>query len=372
MITKKQFIVDSSGTKCWGIIITPDAPGNYKVIAFAPGQGEIGNGTASTLDQLYANVSPLSLAQSGALTGFIVIGMQGINGQGIQPDQYGYLLTNDVLKNYPVDTTSGVMACGLSLGAELTWELIGGKYANLFSFAVPMSTPAINTGAVNWNNLNARVLAMHGTQDTNLTDYYNSVRYVDAVNAVKPGYAALISYNYGHGDWATHFAMNFAFTISGIAYANIYDFFKRMTLAFRFPVNGVTPPPVVGTVTKAVAIITQDNGIITLDGTSSTCNGGISSAGWYITNAAGAYVKPFGGVMDTGAGVLPKTTIGLPNGTYNVRLTIQDKLGGKDVTNVPLSVGPVAPPVAPTVLRVFTDTDGKVYTLYTDLTFKIS
>ncbi len=372
MITKKQFVVDAAGTKCWGIMITPDTPGKYKVIAFAPGQGQIGDGTQNTLDQLYANGSPLSLAQSGALTGFIVIGMQGINGQGIQPDQYGYLLTNDVLKGASVDTTSGIMACGLSLGGELTWELIGGKYASLFSFAVPMSTPAINMALVNnWANINAKVLAFHATDDARC-DYYNSVRYVDGVNAVKPGYALLIPGTGGHDTsfWTPRFSMNYPLTIGGISYAHIYDFFNRVTPAYRFPVSGVTPPPPVGTVTKAVATVTitsPDN--ITLDGTGSTGNGGISSANWYITDAAGVYVKPFGGVMDTGPGIVPKTTIGLLKGNYTVQLTIQDKYGGKDVVKVPCNVG--VQPVGPTVLEPATGSvSGKTYTLYTDGTYK--
>jgi hypothetical protein len=393
-IQKQQFPISATDSRA-GILMTPDDFATNSepcpLIVFSHGVGEAGDGTLNTLDALYNNGSPLAQARDLKLSSIIcpitgksyrpvVFGLQGTGGWCVRPADTVYAI-QQLLKQYPQIDASAIMITGLSAGGENTFEMAGGPNASLFCAAWPMSTPAINTGIVNWNILRARAWVTHGKYDTGPTDYYNSVRTVDAINAVKKGYAFLTTTNDGHNNWANIYVPTFRVAMPGVAGGkpiNGYEFLlacKNSQVSFTSSGTAagtsVTNTESTGIVTTALATVSAAGNTVTLDGSKSTAAGGFQSSSWFIGDAkTQAYVKPqsiISGGMDLGKGVVPNAVITLLNGEYFVRLTVQDPSGKQSVITVPLVVG--SAPAGPTIVLTFT-VNGKTYTLYSDNTWK--
>jgi hypothetical protein len=399
-VIKKMFTVDANGALLAGVLTLPKDyatnPDSCALMIFYHGTGEAGDGTLATVEQIYNNGSPVGLAAGGnamtfnnpvALTSnspirFITLGLQGIRGWCAYSAQGDYVLRNDIMKNYRVFRRM-VYITGLSAGGEVTWEAITSPNAGIYAAAIPMSTPAPAVGAIsNVTSSGIKVWAFHGQQDSGPTDYYNSVRLVAQVNADKPGQARLTTLPGGHCCWPANYDPNYRETISytynGMKFRgsfNIYEFAllcaKGNNVSFDTTMVGTISTGVIVTiVTKAVPVVSAMGNTITLDGTASTGMGGINSSGWYISDSKGNYVKPaavISGAMDLGKGSPGKTVISLPNGVYNVRLTVQDVYGGTDKVTVPLTIG--AAPAGPTIVQTFSS-GGITYTLYSDNTWK--
>jgi hypothetical protein len=399
MIKTQLFPISATDNRA-GILILPDDydanPDLCPLIVFSHGVGEAGDGTLGPVAKLYNNGSPLYQGQQGNLktitcpvTGKvyrpIIFGLQGTNGWCVQAVDTIYAI-QQLIKAYPKIDTTAIMATGLSAGGENTWEMIGGPNGAMFAAAVPMSTPAPDLSIIHWANAKGKVWAFHGTLDGGQTAYQNSINCVNAVNAVYPGDAYLTSLQGGgHGPWAPNYdpatttSFMFAWDAGKAAYykaINIYQFLLACKNAnFIFQTSGTTaginPTPPVSVATKAVAAISLSGNTLTLDATGSTGNGSIAASGWFVGDANNAYVKPqsvVSGQMDNGKGIPAPTVITLPNGSYNISLTVYDQYGGKDKKTIPVTVGAII--TGPTVVGTFTDAAGVLHTAYSDNTWK--
>lgn len=404
MIKRFLIPINDNGDKRAAMAWLPDDydtnPEPCSLLEFNHGTGQSGDGTLGTVDKLLENGSPLAVAQArGNMTftnpitkkssRYIILGIQGINGWCAYSQEVAYAI-NYMIKNYRIDANV-ITVTGLSAGGETTWEAVGGSSASLYTFAVPMSTPAIDTKSVDWSKVSAKVWAFHGNQDGGLTQTINSQRYVDGVNAVKPGYAKLTLYNGGHGNWGTYFSDSYRETINGIS-CNIYELglacprgstFLLTGSSTTIPTTTLAPKPPVQTVTKAVSNITISGNIITLDGTGSVGNGRIQSSGWRVTDTKGNYIPPKtleSGIMDAGPYTIPKAKITLANGLYNIELKVQDQYGYTDIVDKQVIIGAIAQITTTSTTTTTTTTkgpieaigvlDGITYILYPNETYK--
>lgn len=346
MIEKKQFLIDDKGNVCWGIIITPDVPGIYNIIAFAPGDGQKGNSTKETLDQLYENGSPLALARDGKLPEHIVVGLQGINGSGITAAQYGYALKNSIFPKY---RTKYLMATGLSLGAEWALEFAGNRqYNELPVLTVAMSTPSINTDIVDWTGLQSLVLFIHGDLDKGLTDYNNSIRIAAQINAIKPGYAyVIIKKGIGHGGWAEWYAPGARLTIGDHSFKDLYDLLQYVgnTETYFFPTGSDTSlPPNTSSMATAKLSVKVTDTTAEFDPTGTV---GASSWNLELRDVAGVYYKPnWSGLVSGNFNPSKPADLPVANnikaGAWTAVFTVQP---GNVVVKIPVVVGIVTPPV---------------------------
>lgn len=413
-VIRQMFAINAAGNQLPGVTILPadysKTTDSLGLIIVSHGVGEAGNGTVGTLGDytdpkhisgIFANGTPLYLAATSAVpfsavsptTGkilrFIVVGLQGINGWCAYASDNDYVV-QQLLKQYRI-TKGAVFATGLSAGARVSWEMLAGPNAALYAAAVPMSTPAITTSICDFkgpaNNF-TKVWALHGNTDGSYTDPINSVHALGYLDAVRKGLTHYTVYQCGHGCWDTEYnpatreLITYYYNgVKATKSMNVYEFMAASVSGSNFvfdTAGGSVPPPVVVTppvqppasTTKAVANITTTGNTITLDGSASIGNGRIQSSGWRVTDLAGNYVKPQSvdsGIMDAGPNAKPAAVIKLPNGTYNITLTVQDQYGGTDKTVQQVTVGAVV--TGPSVVQTFTAA-GITYTLLSDHTWK--
>lgn len=396
MQTITQLFSISATDKRAGILILPD---NYdSLIVFTHGKGEAGDGTLATVGSLYNNGSPLAQARDGKLstvtcpvTGKVyhpaVFAIQGVNQWCVSAADTAFAI-KALMKAYPGIGVNGVFATGLSAGGECTLEMVGGPDAALYAAGVPMSTPAPNMAIINWNNLIAKVWAIHGNSDTDpLTTFWNSIQVVNAIDAVKNGSAGLTLVP-GEGHDATLWSLWYnpsnrvpvaaswdggnSITPKTI---NVYEFWlacKNSKLLFIAATpspgssasNTPTSTPVAASATKSIPVVTSNGNIVSFDGSGST--GKIGSSDWYITDSGGKYVNI--SALGVNPGLL-KTSVTLPNGVYNARLTVWDSSGGYSVNSVSFTVSAVAQPTGPTAIATFMY-QGIQRTAYSDETWK--
>lgn len=388
-ITKQLFDV-GNGNKRAGIIFMPDLGVNEKaaLLIQTHGTGQSGDGTLGTVDKLFEWRGPITIANEtgkfewvSPLTAqtvkFIVIALQGINGWTVYSPEVAYVV-KDMLKTGKVDLNL-VFVTGLSAGGETAWECVGGIDATLYAAAVPLSTPSISSVIVDWNRLTAKVQAIHGKQDSGPTDYNNSVKLVDQVNAVKKGYASLWSTNDSHNGWDVQFSEKTKrpYNINGVVLnLNMYEWMLACPKGgmFRFLVDtsgSITPTP---TNMNATFTALVSGNTVTLDPAGST--GTLGSYDWFIGDLNGKYKQPesiiAGKITDNN--VLPVTiTLKLANGDYKIVLNMQSNAGAKTSFSKVISVGSLTQPIDPVPVKKAVHTfviDGTAYTLYDDGTWK--
>lgn len=400
MMIKQLVSVDSTGTKRAAMIWLPadydTNPELCPLLVFNHGTGETGDGTLGTVDKLLVNGSPLAVANSnGNMTftnpfdkknyRYIVVGLQGVGGWCCYSDQVTYVVQS-MIKSYKIDTNA-IFVTGLSAGGETTWESIGSSTGSLFAGAVPMSTPAINTGLVDWSRDTAKVWAFHGTIDGGATDYYNSKRYVDALNSVHPGYAYLTSYSNGHCCWGTYYNPSYreSFTTdwdsNGKPYPkslNIYELLLAFKKGQKFLFNSTSTTTPMAT-TNAAFIITIEGNTVTIDPSTSTVNGTWQSFDISFADSTGKYYKPptWTSGLNTANGSAPNKVIvsGFPDGNYYAKLLVQDKSGvistiTKQFTIATTTSTTTTPPTAKTLL-VSLSISGKTIKIYSDFSTEV-
>lgn len=324
-----------------GILIMPD---DYLIgeamplIVFDAGvgqQSQIGDDHMGNLDALYANGSPLALARDGKLnniidpiTGksyrFAVIGLQG-NGWCPAPSVIATVV-KDLIASYKIDQLC-ILKTGLSAGGENTLEAIGGGDGSLYVAGVEMSTPYINTTFVNWKLLRAKLWAFHGDIDGAPHDLPASQQPVNAINAIKPGYAHLTIYKGGHGPWDQFYIPTYTETFGGIK-MNIYQFALVCRSKPDFLFNTITPP-ITNTTMTLSASINIVKGIATLDNTAST--GNITAFRWDVNYPNNIRPTWDNGQQDGGKVAVKISSGYLPNFTYVFDLSAWDVAGNKAV-----------------------------------------
>lgn len=379
-----------------GILFLPDGP--CKVIYFGHGTGEAAPGiNLDTVSKLYNNGSPLYQAQQGLLNAIVspvsgktyqpaVFALQGLSqANGDYPwcvfsYQVAYAI-KQLPARFPQIDITGILAMGLSAGAQNTFEMLAGPDAGMYAAGVPMSSPAPQMNIMDLTKQVAKVWAFHGTSDTApLTNFQNSINMVNAINAVKPGYAFYMGYACGHGCWDAEFNPSnrkpFAFAWDGktVTTKNInpYEFWLAcLESNFLFATSGTgtipapQPTPVSGTL-KAVPVIIVGASDVTLDSSSST--GSVASCNWYVTTDKGAYFSL------SGIGLRPsdrKVVVQLKDikaGNYIARLDLQSADGSKSSVSQNFTVGAPTPPAGP-IFPIVIPFNGFTFTLTADKTF---
>jgi predicted esterase len=373
----------------------------HPLIIFLHGSGERGNGTtqvgnvaANAIPMLCAKGATMRFTVNGQASSFVVLSPQLSSYLGYWPAYYVKEMIKYAKANLQIDTNR-IYVTGLSLGGGGSWVYAFENLQNAQSIAAVAPVCGTDDGwdanaCASAGAANLPIWAFHCKDDGTVA--YTNTQHVQMTLAMgcptmtpAPRYTYYLSgghsgawvnaYDTGHITRAVDSSLVVAGKSSSINYTaspNLYEWFLMNS---RGAVGGITPAPTpipapTATVTKAVATVTASGNTVTLDGSASTGIGGISSSGWYITNTAGGYVKPtsiYSGAMDMGKGSPGVTVISLPNGTYNVRLTVYAGVSSSAVT-VPLTVGSVTP-VGPAVVQVFT-AGGIIYTLYSDGTWK--
>jgi len=354
-VIKKMFNIDAVGSQRAGILTLPKDyatnPDSCVLLIFFHGSGESGDGTLGTVDKLYANGSPVSLAANGntmtftspvdgKVYRFIILALQGIRGWCPFAEEGVYVIKNDILKNYKI-FKNAIFITGLSAGAQTTWETITrDSTCGLYAAGIPMSTTnASLTSLQNVATYKIKVWAFHGSSDGGLTDVVNSVRYVNSVESLQPGLTHLTLYPGAHCCWGTYYdpAYNEVIPciINGIFVSkkmNLYEFMLASMKGNNFlfnPTSSSTGTVVPATTTVPKINITVSGTSAILDGSASTGAGGISSWSWEYVAPAGASAPWWdNGRSDGGGQPVPKTISNLTKGTWIFKLNIYDKYGG--------------------------------------------
>jgi predicted peptidase len=388
-IIKQMFTINANGDQRAGILYVPNdytTSKQYPLLVFSHGSGEAGDGTLNTVNTLFNNGSPLSVANNGNPMSFvspydgktyeyIILGLQGINGWCCQATENVYVIQNTIFKAYNINT-SAIFKTGLSAGGEVTWEALAGPSSSLFAGGIPMSTPPINTSIADVTVIpknQTKVWAFHGNIDGGITTNQNSINLCNQVGAT---YSHLTLFNGAHCCWGTYYDPNYkeSFIVNGKTGSyNIYEIMLASMKGNNFNFSGtiITPPPVTNTLT-AVASASYIGSTITLSGATST--GNIGSWWWDIVSKPTGASNPNwdNGRSDGGAG-LPSTIVkvgtGVAFGVWVFKLNIQGTDGTISSSTVSLTVSSGAG--AKNIIFQHIMSDSKTLTIYDDYSYTI-
>lgn len=352
---KKQFRVNSSGGKYWGILYLPEGyqtnPGPYPLMIFCHGVGEAGSSEAAA-EALYSH-GPLGFAKAGHRMEFtnpadgkqyryMLLALQDPSWSP-SAQEIAYALQNDVFPAYKVDR-SRVIITGLSAGGASTLESITTTGTlNLFTAAVPMS-PA---SAGNTSNTTAtaaagiRSMGFSGNADGSFTENLNAFN--SRLNQAAAGSARAYIYLGAHGGWSTYYDPGYKSNMWG-GQMSIYEF----GLASARGSTWVPSAPPSTTVKAEFNIL--DGAIITTSAfevdASASENVRPDWEGylWGIKPIEGGSwgAQPQGGAY----GGVKKNIINLTNGTYLLSLTVKGINGQTNTKaiNFKVNLGGTAPP----------------------------
>lgn len=361
---KKQFRVNSSGAKLWGILYLPEgyqeSTGTYPIMVFCHGVGEAGSSEASA-EALYAH-GPLGFAKAGHRMEFtnpadgkqyryILFALQDPSWSP-SASEIAYALKNDVFPAYKIDR-SRVIVTGLSAGGASTLEAITTTGAlEIFTAAVPMS-PASSGNTANIAATAAagiRSMGFSGNADGSFTENLNA--FTAKLNQTAPGTARSYIYLGAHGGWSTFYDPAYKSNLWG-GQLSIYEF----GLASARGSTWVPAPPPPTTVKAAFNV--EDGAIITTSAfevdASASENVRPDWEGylWGVKPIQGGSwgAQPQGGAY----GGVKKNIINLTNGTYQLSLTVKGINGQTNTRaiNFTVNLGGTQPPPAGKKISTF-------------------
>ncbi len=311
----------------------------YPLIIFFHGIGEVGNGSAASLEKVAANgiprlikqgKFPTSFRSGGKDYSFIVISPQYVAAAG--HEAYVGEVIKHCLQKYRVDEER-IYITGLSMGGGVAYGYSSSSNAAAGQIAAALYVcPAASVNSNRSKLLAASglpVWATHSRGDAVVKSSI-SVNLVNGINEFKPKPAAKLTIfeSNSHDAWSKTYDLNYR--ENGL---NVYEWM------LQYKRTKVVPDPPVANAGAAQTITLPVN-YVRLDGSGSKAQSGIATYAW--TKVSG----PEGGNITTPAGVNTEVT-GLVTGTYEFRLKVTDKNGTVATSSVNITVKPaVLPPVA--------------------------
>lgn len=311
----------------------------YPLIIFFHGIGEVGNGSAASLEKVAANgipklikqgKFPASFRSGGKDYSFIVISPQYVAAAGHQ-DYVGEVIKH-CLQKYRVDEER-IYITGLSMGGGIAYGYASSSNAAAGQIAATL----LVCPAASVNNNRSKLLATAGlpvwtthNRGDAVVKSNISVNIVNGMNAFNPNPAPKLTIfeSNSHDAWSKTFDLNYR--ENGL---NVYEWM------LQYKRGKVVPNPPVANAGATQTIILPVN-YVTLNGSGSSAQSGIASYTW--TKVSG----PEGGKITTPAGVTTEVT-GLVTGTYEFRLSVNDNNGAVATSSVSITVKPaLLPPTA--------------------------
>ncbi len=371
MIEKRQFIINSSGAKYWGLLYVPDDyktnPEPFAFQSFGHGWGERGSTEADT-EKLYA-WGPFAFIKVGnkmvfknPLTGKDVrFGFLALQDPEWSPSasEIAYVLRNDILKNYNVDPNC-VSITGLSAGGQETLNSITNPdILGLYCVAIPMSPAGQGSSAAGTAQAKIRTWGFSGNNDGNYTS--NLLAWNTKLNTLNAGAARAWIYQGAHGGWDAFY--NPAYTSN--MWGPVMNIYQLQLVSFKGSTWVPAPDP--GNTVKAVINI-PDGSIITTNPTevngleSINVGSAYDAYKWQVVptiNIPGIYNVNFeGGIY----GAKKKIINLVDKGQYLLTLTVKNNAGIENASSINFTanlsgstIPPIEPPVTKTLKKVTTE-----------------
>ncbi len=307
----------------------------YPLIIFLHGSGELGNGSATSLDVLrrvaiprllWSKQFPSSFSYGGKSYSFIVVSpqMKTVNDwtNSIQA------VIDYCKKTYRVDADR-IYLTGLSLGGVTTWEYSANSVDRGKGLAAALLVcPGAYPTAWQLSNISQSQLPIWVTNNSNdpINAASGAQSLVNAINNTvpKPPTAWLTIFNKsGHDAWTQTYDP--AFTQNGL---NVYQWM----LSHSRSTGQTTTPPTLTANAGANQVIMLPTNSVTLDASgSSVSSGSITSYTW--TKVSG----PSSGTISSPSSAKTSVT-NLVAGTYSFQVTVKDSYGSTATAKVTVTV----------------------------------
>ena len=311
----------------------------YPLIIFFHGIGEVGNGSAASLEKVAANgipklikqgKFPASFRSGGQDYSFIVISPQYVSSTG--HEAYVGEVIKHCLQKYRVDEER-IYLTGLSMGGGVTYGYSSSSNAAAGQLAAALYVCPAASVNTNRSKLLAAsglpVWATHSRGDAVVKSSI-SVNLVNGINAFNPKPAAKLTIfeSNSHDAWSKTYDINYR--ENGL---NIYEWM------LQYKRGKVAPPPPVANAGMAQTVTLPVNYVM-LDGSKSSAKGRIVAYAW--TKVSG----PAGGNISSPGNATTNVT-GLAVGNYEFQLKVTDENGMEATSGVVITVKPaLLPPVA--------------------------
>lgn len=344
----KSIVIPQSSTNAHALVfLTPDVidPNKtYKPILFAHGIGERGVGTGKNVEAfLLSQVPNLVAIINGG--NHILVAPELTAADGVWSNKYGDHAYQQIVSKYKVETK--IFVTGLSWGGQLIWPW---SAVNAIKVSGVIACCAVYAQAP-FANIKCPVLAYHAKDDGSVPFSEGSIAPTQIMQT-NP-YCELIPYqDGGHAIWNKVFGESKVKALLGAS------------VVVSIP---ATPTPSPTLKADASATVTNVQGpTALLDGSKSV---GYKYISWEVIS------KPAGGdwnIYDTLNFSKIGTQLKLKNlkqGAWVFEGKAFDEAGNNSTDRVTINVGAVAPS-GPAEVKKFTDTDGKIYILYSDKTWQ--
>ncbi len=308
----------------------------YPLIIFFHGIGEVGNGSAASLEKVTQNgipklikqgKFPASFRSGGKDYSFIVISAQYVAAAG--HETYVGELIKHCLQKYRVDEER-IYITGLSMGGGIAYGYSSSSNAAAGQIAAALYVcPAASVSSNRSKLLAAAKLPVWATHSRGDAVVKSSIS-VNLVNSMKtfnaqPAPKLTIFESDSHDAWSKTYDINYR--ENGL---NVYEWLLQYKRT-----KAVPEPPVAHAGNSKT--ITLPVNYVKLDGTASKAPGGIASYAW--TKVSG----PAGGSIVTPSAATTDIT-GLTTGSYEFQLKITDNNGATATSRVSVIVKPAPLP----------------------------
>ncbi|MBN8859086.1 MAG: T9SS type A sorting domain-containing protein [Sphingobacteriales bacterium] len=309
----------------------------YPLIVFLHGSGELGDGSASSLDVLHrigitrllwGNLFPSSFSYGGASYSFIVVAPQMKSADDWSNSIQAVI--DYCKKTYRVDENR-IYLTGLSLGGVSAWEYSASTVARGQGLAAELLVcPGASTWSSQLQNIGQSQLPIWVTNNSGdpINAVSGAVALVNAINSAVPAPPkALITIfnNTGHDAWTQTYDP--AFTQDGL---NVYQW---MLSHSRSVAQSPTSPVVVTASAGANQVITLPVSSVTLDASGSkVSSGSIASYAW--TQVSG----PSSSTISSASSAKPSVTNLTTAGTYKFQVIVKASDGSTASATVTVTV----------------------------------